>query len=65
MPSVEQHKAVLDKLMRDNFEEFYAEVCSWAERAEADGRDAAARQHREHLARLDAMIKPWETLKSE
>jgi hypothetical protein len=60
MTTVEEHKAILHKLMRDDFEEMFAEVRLWAEEAEAKGWTAAARQHREHLARLEAMSKPWE-----
>jgi hypothetical protein len=62
MMSVEEHQAALHNLMRRDHEEYVAQVRKWAETAEAEGRVAAARQHREHVARLEAMSKPWETL---
>ena len=61
MMSVEDHRAVLHGLMRRDHEEYVAQIREWAEIAEAEGHVAAARQHREHLARLEAMPKPWET----
>jgi hypothetical protein len=61
MMSTEEHRATLYDLMRRDHEDYVAQVRGWAEAAEADGRTAAARQHRDHLARLDAMPKPWET----
>jgi hypothetical protein len=60
MMSVEEHGAILYGLMRQDHEEFVAKVQGWAERAEVAGRTAAARQHRDHLAALEAMPKPWE-----
>jgi hypothetical protein len=64
MMSVEEHRAALHDLMRSDHEEYLAQVREWAETAEAEGRIAAARQHREHVARLEAMSKPWETASS-
>jgi hypothetical protein len=61
MMSVEDHRAALHDLMRRDHEEYVAQIREWAETAEAEGRVAAARQHREHVARLEAMPKPWET----
>lgn len=60
MVSVEEHRAALYDLMRRDHEEFIAQVRQWAETAETDRRAATARQHREHLARLEAEPKPWE-----
>jgi hypothetical protein len=60
MTSVEDHRAALHDLMRRDHEEYVAQVREWAETAETEGRVAAARQHREHMARLEAMPKPWE-----
>jgi hypothetical protein len=59
--TVEEHGAILNDLARREHEEYVATIREWLERAEAEGRTAAARRHREHLARLDAMPKPWET----
>ena len=59
--TADEHVAVLHAAMRADHEEYIAEVRAWAEEAEANGWTAAARQHREHLARLEAMDKPWET----
>jgi hypothetical protein len=58
--TVEEHVAILHAAMRADHEEWIAEVRGWAEEAEANGWTAAARQHREHVARLEAMDKPWE-----
>jgi len=58
--TVDEHIATLHAVMRADHEEYIAEVRRWAEQAEAEGRTAAARQHREHMARLEAMDKPWE-----
>jgi hypothetical protein len=60
MASVNEHFAVLHDMMRRDHEEYIAEVRQWADDAEAESRTAAARQHREHVARLEAMPKPWE-----
>jgi hypothetical protein len=65
MMSVEEHQAVLHDLMRHDHEEYVAQVRAWAETAEAEGRVAAARQHQQHVARLEAMSKPWETASSQ
>ena len=58
--TVDEHIATLHAVMRADHEEYIAQVRTWAERAEAEGRIAAARQHREHLARLEAMETPWQ-----
>jgi len=58
--NAKEHGEVLFRLMREEHEEFVAEVRRWAEEADAEGRTAAARQHWEHVARLEAMDKPWE-----
>jgi hypothetical protein len=59
--TVDEHVAALHAAMRADHEEYIAQVRSWAEQAEANGWTAAARQHREHMARLESMDKPWET----
>ncbi|MBB5871093.1 hypothetical protein F4553_004472 [Allocatelliglobosispora scoriae] len=59
--TVDEHIAILHTAMRVDHEEYIAQVRQWAEEAEADGRVAAARQHRNHVARLEAMSKPWES----
>ena len=59
--TVDEHVAVLHAAMRADHEEYIAQVRAWSEEAEANGWTAAARQHREHLARLETMDKPWET----
>jgi hypothetical protein len=59
--TVDKHLAVLHAAMRADHEEYIAQVRGWAEEAEANGWTASARQHRDHLARLEAMDKPWET----
>ncbi len=58
--TAKEHIAKLHALMREEHEEFTAEVRQWAEQADAEGRTAAARQHWEHLSRLETMDKPWE-----
>lgn len=58
--TADEHIAAMHALMRADHDEYIATVRQWAELAEAEGRMAAARQHREHVARLEAMDKPWE-----
>ncbi|HEU0241801.1 MAG TPA: hypothetical protein VFR11_21455 [Micromonosporaceae bacterium] len=58
--TVDEHVAMLHAAMRADHEEYVAQVRGWAEEAETNGWTAAARQHRDHLARLEAMEKPWE-----
>lgn len=58
--TVDEHIATLHAAMRADHEAYIAQVRKWADDAEADGRRAATRQHREHVARLEAMNKPWE-----
>lgn len=58
--TVDEQIAVLNDMMRRDHEEYIEQVRGWAEKAEAQGHIAAARQHREHVARLEAMDKPWE-----
>ncbi|GAA1362643.1 hypothetical protein [Catellatospora chokoriensis] len=58
--TVDEHIAALHAFMRADHEEYIAQVRGWAESAEADGHVAAARQHRAHVGRLEAMDKPWE-----
>jgi len=58
--TVEEHAAALWALERTDHDEFVAKIRTWAEAAEAAGDELRARRHREHLARLDAMPKPWE-----
>jgi len=53
MMSVEDHRAVLHDLMRRDHEEYVAQIREWAETAEAEGRVAAARQHRPDQIALD------------
>jgi hypothetical protein len=57
---VEDHIAVLHALWRTEHEDYVAEIRGWAEEAEAKGWADSARRHRAHLARLDALEKPWE-----
>jgi hypothetical protein len=59
--TVDEHVAPMHAAMRADHEEYIAQVRQWADEAEKDGRIAAARQHREHVRRLEAMNKPWET----
>jgi hypothetical protein len=59
MTTVDEHRAMMHAFMREEHEEFIAKVRGWAEKAQLQGRLAAARQHREHLARLEAMETPW------
>lgn len=61
MMSIEEHHAAIHGLMRREHEDYVNQVRTWAETAEAEGHEAAARQHRDHVARLEAMPKPWET----
>ncbi len=58
--AVDEYIATMHAAMRADHEEFIAQVRSWAESAEAEGRTAAARQHWAHVRRLEAMDKPWE-----
>jgi hypothetical protein len=57
--TVDEHVAVLHAAMQADHEEYIAQVRGWAEEAEVNGWTAAARQHRDHLARLEAVDKPW------
>ncbi len=58
--TVEEYIATMNEFMRTDHEALIAEIRGWAEEAEAKGWAASARQHREHVARLEAMEKPWE-----
>lgn len=62
--TVEEHGAALYALARQEHEEFLAKVRGWLELAEAEGRSADARRHRESIARLEAIPKPWEHLRA-
>jgi hypothetical protein len=57
---VEDHIAALHALWRADHEDYIAEIRGWAEEAEAKGWTDSARHHRDRLARLDALEKPWE-----
>lgn len=58
--TVEEHGAALFALARQQHEEFLAKIQGWLELAEAEGRAAAASWHREQIAMLEAIPKPWE-----
>jgi len=61
--TAEEHAAALWALERADHEEFVAKIRGWAEAAEAAGDELRARRHREHLARLEALPKPWEQMR--
>jgi hypothetical protein len=58
--TVDEHiSGIRDLILADHLK-YTALVREWAEKAEADGRLAAARRHREQVARLEAIKRPWE-----
>lgn len=58
--SVEEHGAALHAVARQEHEECMAELRGQLAKAEAEGNEALARFHRNYIARLDAIPKPWD-----
>ena len=58
--TVDEHILGIRDMMLADHLKYTALVREWAEKAEADGRTVAARRHREHIARLEAIKTPWE-----
>jgi hypothetical protein len=57
--TAEEHFAAIWAVERADHEALVAKIRSWAEAAETNGDELRARRHRDHIARLEAIPKPW------
>ncbi len=58
--SVDPHIQALRDLLRADHEAWIAEIQTWADEAAAAGDVRRQQRHLDHVARLRAMLYPWE-----